>query len=238
MRGIIRVPVPFCNGGRYPFLLITKRYNMKTKKKIIFFGAALLMMASFMFPVGCAEEEIPTEPEIPSHFTTYTEEGLFSISYPPEWETALSLIEDLEEYVKEVITSIDSDVPVEGFNIIFVAGLPIETGYMPNATVGVESMPGVVWTHDKVVEAQIKSIKMVSQDYQEFSRVKVNINGRETTILDYEADVPDIGRFHYLSSLTLVSKTCWMVTCTSFPDDFSGCKDDFNGIVRSLRILK
>ncbi|GAI46661.1 unnamed protein product, partial [marine sediment metagenome] len=25
------------------------------------------------------------EPEIPAHFTTYTSEGLFSISYPPDW---------------------------------------------------------------------------------------------------------------------------------------------------------
>ena len=61
--------------------------------------ASVLVLALVIVAPGCAEEEPPTviEPEIPAHFTTYTDEaGLFSISYPPDWEPTLSQMEAVE----------------------------------------------------------------------------------------------------------------------------------------------
>jgi len=180
-----------------------------------------------------------SEPAIPAHYTTYTNEaGLFSISYPPEWETALSLIPDLEAGVKDVITSIESDLPVGNARTIFLAGLPIEGGYAPNVNIGVESMPGIVWTHDKVVEAEITGIKQIIPDYHEFSRVKTTVGGREATIVDCEGTYPQLGKFHDLLMIILVGKTAWCVTCTSSSGEFSKWANDFNAVVRSLRILK
>jgi len=188
---------------------------------------------------GCAQKEVPVEPEIPAHYTTYTDEvGLFSISYPPDWEPALSLIEGLEEAVKDIVTSIESDAPVEKASAIFFAGLPSETGYMPNVNIGVESLSGIVWTHDNMVEAEIRGLKKFIQDYHELSRVKTTVDGREATIVEYEGTFPQLGKAHWLQTFILVGKSAWIVTCAALPGKFSKWEDDFHAIVRSLRILK
>ncbi len=188
---------------------------------------------------GCAQKEAPSELEIPAHFTTYTDEaGLFSISYPPEWEAALSLIEDLEQATKDLITSIESDAPVEQASFIFLAGLPTEIGYEPSVNIVVESLSGIILTHDNVVEAEIRGIKSLVQDYHEFSRVKTVVGGSEATIIDWEGTFPGLGKVHNLQMITLVKKTTWIVTCTPPAGEFSKWEDDFHALVRSLRILK
>ena len=188
---------------------------------------------------ACAPARI-SEPPIPVHFTTYTDElGLFSISYPPEWELALSEIEFLELFTKKLLESIESGLPLERAGAIFFAGVPTETGYMPNVNIIVESLPGAGWTHDELVEAEIRSSKHFVKDYHELSRVKTTIGGREATIVEYEGTFPKLDKkYHWLVMVTLVGKTAWVVTCTALPEKFSKWEEDFNAIVRSLRILK
>ena len=64
--------------------------------------------------MSCASPTLtPTttpEPEIPAHFTTYNSEGLFSISYPPDWVPATSIMEELWEETKELMKSTDPEV--------------------------------------------------------------------------------------------------------------------------------
>ena len=215
---------------------------MKTKKAI-FLGVALLLMVSLMFPVGCAKEaEIPTptpEPAIPAHFSTYTDDAsLFSISYPPEWETALSTMEEAEQAAKELVTSIDSDFPVEKFAIIFIAGLPTDIGYMPNINIGVEPLPWGISTLDGVVEASVKGIKTIVDDYHEFTRLKTTVGGREATILNCEVTYPQVGSFHSMQMYMIIGKNIWVVSCTTTPEAFSEWEDDLHSVVRSLRILR
>jgi len=187
---------------------------------------------------GCAQEQAPTEPKIPADFTTYTDETeLFSLSYPSDWEPALSLIADLEEAIKAVITSIELNIPIGGASAIFLAGLPYETGYMPNVNIVVEPLPGVV-THQEMVEADIRGNKRVIQDYHQFSRVWTTVGGREATIVELEGIWPERGKGHWLQMYILVGKTAWVITCTSTAEEFGKWQDDFNAIVRSLRILK
>ncbi len=187
---------------------------------------------------ACAPARI-SEPLIPAHFTTYTDEAnLFTISYPPDWELALSEIEGLTQFTKELIESIESGLPLERVSAIFFAGVPTETGYSPNVNIVVESLPGVRWTLDKVVEAQIRAVKDFVEDYHEFSRFKTTIGGREATIVDWEGTYPHLGRSRVLQMSTLVGKTVWIVTCTPDLGKFDECEDDLHAIVRSLRILK
>jgi len=196
--------------------------------------AAVVGAISF---TGCVQKEALPEPEIPAHYTTYTDEtGLFSISYPPDWETALFLIEDLDKATEELLTSIEKDLPLERTRMLFLAGLPTETGYEPNVNVVVESLPGISWTHDQVVEAKIQGIKNVIEAYYEFSRVKTTIGGREATILDWDGTVP-LG-LRSLQAIILVGKVAWVVTCVPPAGEFSKWESDFHAIVRSLRILK
>jgi hypothetical protein len=199
-----------------------------------------ILVIGVLLSGACGTPSIPvSEPEIPSHYTTFTDvEGLFNISYPPDWELALSLIPDIEASAKDIITSIESDLPVENARVIFLAGLPIEVEYLPNVNIVVESMPGVVWTHDKVLEAEITGIKQVIQDYRQFSRVKTTVDGREATILGWEGTYPQLGKGCVLQMFVLVGKTVWCVTCTPPSEEFSKWEEDFQAIVRSLRILK
>jgi hypothetical protein len=185
---------------------------------------------------GCAEKEAPPVIDIPAHFTTYTEDGLFSISYPAYWETAFHIIEGVEHAVTKIITSIESDIPVEKASEIFLAGLPIEAGYLPNVSVWVESLLGIILTHDNMVEAEIKSLKTIITDLGGFSQVKTTVGGRTMTIIEYEGTFPRVGKFHWLQMFTLVGKTTWIVTCASSLGEFNKCEEDFNAIVRSLRI--
>lgn len=186
-------------------------------------------------------EPTPEEPElaIPAHFTTYTDElSLFSISYPPEWEPVLEVIEELEQATKDIISSITSDVPLEEVSFIFAAGLPTMEGFQPNVTIVVESLPGINWTHDEVVTASIEGIKAVASDYHEFSRVKTTVDNRTATIIESQSTIAGVGTYRYVQMIFLVSKTAWVVACTALPDEYSKWEDDFDAIVRSLRILK
>ncbi|MBA7687352.1 hypothetical protein ES703_95813 [subsurface metagenome] len=212
---------------------------MRTKKAMLL-GVILLLMVLLGACAAPAPTPAPTpEPTIPSHFVTYTEENLFSISYPPDWEPALSIMEDLEEVVKETLVSIEADAPVERASMVFFAGVPTEMGYMPNVNIVVESSPEIVWTHENVVEAQIQGMKKYVHDYREFSRTKTIIGGREATIVDLEGTFPRASKAHFLVMCTLVGKTAWSVTCTALPpEEFINYEQDFQAILKSLRILR
>jgi len=210
------------------------------KNVIILFVFLLLPMVASCKPqtVTSPKPQIP-EPAIPANFTTYTDESnLFRISYPPDWELALSKIEGLQQSAKDLINSINSNIPIEKASIIFYAGLPDKTGYMPNVNIVVEPLPDNVSTHDKMMEGEILGIKSVVKDYHEYSRLKTTINGREATILDWEGTYPQTGKGRTLQSFMLVGKMGWVVSCTPPQGEFSSWEADLNSVVRSLRILK
>jgi hypothetical protein len=183
---------------------------------------------------------VEPEPAIPAHFSTYTDElGLFSISYPPEWEPALEYMEEIEQASRDIINSITSDLPTEETHFLFMAGLPRETGYYnPNVNIVVAPVSGIMWTHDEVVTAQIEGLKEIVSDYHEFSRVKTTIDSRTATIIEWQGNVAGLGTCHDVQMMFIVSKTVWAVTCTALPAEYSNWEDDFDAIVRSLRILK
>jgi hypothetical protein len=188
---------------------------------------------------ACAKKNATPTAEIPTNYTTYTDEqGLFSISYPPEWEPALSILAELEQYTKDVIASMNSDLPADQGSFVFIAGIPIETGYAPSVTIGIEPMPALIFTHSQMIEGEISAIKQTLQDYHEFSRNKTTVGGREATIVEWEGTYPQVGKNHNLQMYILVGKNAWIVSCTPPPGEYDKCGKDFQAIVRSLRILK
>ena len=202
---------------------------------------SILVIGTLLLSGCSAPSTAPTsvpEPAIPEHLTAYTDEtGLFSISYPQDWELGLSRLE-LRQSAKDIIEAFESDTPVEGPKLVFLAGLPTETGSSPNVNIVVASLPEGRWTPDDVVEAFTRTTEEFIPDYYEFSRVKTTIGGREAIIMDYEGTLAGLIKGHYLLMVTLVGKTTWTVTCSALPGDFSKWEDDLNTIVRSLRVLK
>ena len=204
---------------------------------------ALIIGVSTIILPGCGQETF-TEPEIPAHFTAYTdEEGLFSISYHSDWELYLSGFEGFEQVSKETIRVIMADAPLEIGGSLFMARVPTEMGWDPNVNVMVQWLPGSGWTVDRAVEEQFGALKDTLQEHQEFSRVKTIIDGMELVIIDYEAhfpgDVPGLGIVRGLQMSMVVGNYYWTVSVgVGYPERFEDWEDNFHGIVRSLRILK
>jgi len=132
--------------------------------------------------------EIP----IPSDYKTYTSEGLFSISYPPDWEPSLPITEMFELLAKEeLITIIESDLPIVEsspvleFPNVFFADVPTEEGDNPYVAIVVGDPPST-GRLDNVVEEMISGAKgNPAAEYNEFSRVKTTVGGREAVIIDH-----------------------------------------------------
>ena len=83
------------------------------KKPVTFLTVLMVVFCIFFGVLSCNGQE-QSKLEIPPDFTTYTDENdLFTISYPSEWETALSIMGIAEDTAKAIITSIDSDIPIE-----------------------------------------------------------------------------------------------------------------------------
>lgn len=222
------------------------RTNMNTSwlRCVITCLLSVVILTSLLSASGCV-----------SKFTTYNDkQGLFSISYPYDWNLAISELRDVNSAEQKVIDAISSNVPVESEQQIFYAAkTPL---WRPNVSIFVESVSVTEWTYDKVVEAYVNEIKQpdnVSISFKSFSQVKTTVNGREATIFDLEYTVgprspkgpgdivlgPIPYSDHSLRLLVLVGKTVWIVDCTSpSPDDFSQWKGVFQKIVKSLRINK
>ncbi len=175
-----------------------------------------------------------TEPEIPANYATYTDESkYFSISYPSDWVTAM---EDTDQNAKEVISNLKSGVPIERAGTIFFAGRPEETELEPSVSIIVESIHEGTSTLDGVVEAEVQAAESVMPDYYVASMVKTTVDGREATIIRSNGTIPDEGKWYFLSMITLVDKTIWVVICYATLNDFVNSEKDLDTIVRSLRV--
>lgn len=175
---------------------------------------------------------------IPSDFLTYDDpSGLFSISYPPDWEVNLEIIPDIMTITEGVINSIRSNVPLENISTLFLAGVPYGLGYNPNVNIGVEPLPPLLHGIEAVAAAEIIGAKQLVDSYAEISRDFTIIDGRDAAIIEYEAETQGIAG-HGLVMFTTAGNTIWTVGCVlgAGITDFSEHEDDFQAIVHSLRI--
>lgn len=229
----------FCPECGRPLVVIGQAVKGKDKKKIAGIIVACIIAIIVIATIATRPPtSMEPEPAIPAHFTTYTDEqGLFSISSPPEWQLALEDLDDVTQAIEDIMNSIESDLPMDVVRVVFMAGLPIAGGYMPNVTVMVAPCPTIICTHDTTVRAEVEALKATYSSYRELSRVKTTVDGRTATILVYEVPVYGI-TFRYVQMLLLMGGTEWCITCTTLPDEYREWEDDFDAVVRSLRILK
>ena len=109
---------PFCPECRRPLAVIGQAVPItgqavegKSKKKLAVIIACVI--ASIVIVVLVTHPLISmAEPPIPAYFTTYTDElGLFSISYPPEFDLISELID--EQATQNIISSINSGITIK-----------------------------------------------------------------------------------------------------------------------------
>lgn len=180
---------------------------------------------------------------IPSNFTTYTHEGLFSISYPKEWEPALSIIEGMRKEVNGYINSIGGTGFSDEAQIVFFGGISsIDNSYNPNVNVTI--IPVNIQKIDlKILEGLVDMmIQGYTEQAEEFKKIFQKtevINGKQAVLLECEARYPNIGSLHALQTILYDGEFVWSITCGVIPPlSFSTYKDDIYAIPRSLKILR
>ena len=186
-----------------------------------------------------------SEPAIPAHFTTYTDEaGFFSISYPPEWKPFPSWFEELGGLSQDFFKGYDSVTSLVGLFFVFIAEAPRDSGgSSPNINIVVQALSDMTtrgWkTLDEIVESKLQRTKEIKQGYHEFSQFSTIIDGREAVIIDWESYTSDSnGKVRCIQMFTIADKLVWKVTCYADSEKFSDFEDALHAIVRSLRILK
>jgi hypothetical protein len=232
---------PFCPECRHSLAVTGQAATItgqavegKSKKKLAVIIACIIASIVIVVLVTHPPTSMGSEPPIPAHFTTYTDElGLFSISYPPELELGLEFID--EQATQNIISSMNSGLPIEETYTVFNAGLTMQGAVV----VAVEPLPCTVSKHDQMVTAAIEGIKLVSSDYQELSRVRTTVDGRPATIVEYNFTPPWSGpTLRSVTMLCMVHRNLWAVGCSTLPDEYSNWEDTFDAIVRNLRILQ
>jgi predicted nucleic acid-binding Zn ribbon protein len=223
-------------------LAIEQAVKGKSKKRLA--GIIVGCLIAIIVTVVIATQP-PTpqelEPAIPAHFTTYTNElGLFSISYPSEWELALSKIEGVTQDLNDYWKGIKPERTVEESSVVFFAGVPYKTGYNPNVFIVVIPSDEGSWKLEDLVEAVVQQGLMKDgQEYREFSRYKSIVDGKEAILLEYEVTYPALGNWRALEMYMRDGRMLIKVACSVLPPkNFSEYEADLYAIVRSLRILK
>ena len=178
-----------------------------------------------------------TEIQPPADYTTYTSQGLFSISYPSDWKLLNYTLEDLEVMVQDLLTSIDSGLPLNQVSYIFAAGLPTDLGWEPSTNIVVESLPFPVSSLDEAVDAEIAGIRSFVDVYMEIYRTNMFIGGIEATIIYWEG-IMGMDNLSKLQMYMLLDDIVWIVTCTPPPGEYGQWEEEFSNIVFSFRYLK
>ena len=181
-----------------------------------------------VFISACAGGQPTPTPD----FATYSDEqGAFRISYPSYWEPALSMM-PLPEFTRAALKDVLSGEQVETVSMLFFGGESTTEGFYPNISVVVGPAQGLV---DEFVEATV--FEPPADDYQELSRVRTVIDGREAFILESRLTIPDTpGPVAILQMMTVEGGTGWVVTCGT-RGEFAEIRPTCDQAVRSLRIL-
>jgi hypothetical protein len=206
----------------------------------------LLMLAFVGGVVGCEEGKEGTttpkpvsEPTILAGFSTYTSEGLFSISYPSDWAAATSIMGELWEAIEEEMESEIPDISMEDAGMVFLAGKPQDGAYYPSVNIVVISRTRGYSRLDEVAAAEDELERMYpTPGYELLSRTRTTIGGTEAIVDDSIDNEPGYGKWRYLQVLLVEGKFVWVVTCAAEFDDFRYYEDDFYDTVRSFRVLQ
>jgi hypothetical protein len=182
--------------------------------------------------------DLPTVPETstPDYFSTYTSEGFFSISYPPDWDPIMSIIEEAEVDMKQWLKSEGFESQADEMQLVFgAAKLAVDEDY-PIVTIMVA--PQGLWPLGTIVEADTQWAREIVEQYVEHSIVKTTIGGREAIIVISQGVMPDFSLSPQRVTTAYIagSEFIWVVVGMCDIQDSDAYLDTFDDIVRSLRV--
>ena len=198
--------------------------------------AIVAALVGSLWPLMASFTTLPEVPEtsIPKTFETYTSEGFFSISYPPDWKPNISIIQVVEEVIKEGLEDLDMGIQTEDTQLVFIGGEFFPDYVFPCVAVFVE--PKTFWPLGTIVENTSQWAKNNDQEYVEYSRFQTTIGGRQAIIQTYQGSDVDSLLTGYTNAYIVAEKFVWTVSCMCDREDLNENIDTFNNIVRSLRV--
>ena len=149
----------------------------------------------------------------------------------------LLVLKEGERIARERLQDIQSDIDLEGVQLLFMAGVPQGQGYEPNMIVLVGPRDPDLTSIAAVTSAEVTGILTVADSYREISREYTTIDGRGAAILEFEVNMSD-QKLHDLQMYTTAGGTVWTVGCATSRDtgSYSQYEDELHAIIRSLRI--
>ena len=200
-----------------------------------------LTLSVMLVPAACSSSDTVTvsneQHAIPAHFETYTQEGHFSISYPPDWQVDLAIMEAIIEIARSEVEATGPNAGIENVSMLFFCGKETLDGYYPTVSISIDLRSEDYRTLDEVDSANSLYDELYTPGYKELSRKKEIIDGREVSILDCQDNDPNWGKWRYIQLTTVEGDFVWLVTCACEYNDFDEWEDTFYSIVRSLDIL-
>lgn len=215
------------------------------KKQCIIFAAILSLLFSMVAIVGCQQEvktawPVPTlepELEIPAHFITYTDEsGLFSISYPPDWELNLEQMEASYQEVQKIVRT-ETGLSIEETLLLFLAGRRVDEALDPNVNITLTPNRDLHSLDD--MAEQMREEAAFYEEYQPIKELRTTVGGKEAIIVDAEFVFPGIpGRTRSLQLFVIQDEVVWSITCSTGPEQFPAEEETLHQVARSFRILR
>jgi hypothetical protein len=183
---------------------------------------------------------------VPDNYTKFTDESeSFSFHYPNHWDMEVSQLGDLEEWVKQAISSKAPDADTSGVNMFFFAGENTGDEFNPNVNVLIDRVPNDM-TVEEYREGNIKLSRTSIDSWQLHSQQPVTLGGlraymKESSYALSELYPDAIGRFRsfQVSLKNPGAGIVWVITCGfTTPNPPSGASETCKTVVRSSQLLK
>jgi hypothetical protein len=192
--------------------------------------AIVSLLVGNLFGVVTSSLNLYRTPEtpIPTSFTTYTNEGFFSISFPPYWVSDSDSIKEAQKYIEEFANqNMVGNVSKE--QVVFLGN---EEAFHANVIVTVQSKP--ILPLSSIVEATDEWLKANKKQYNEYYRAKTSIGGRSAIMSSYE--YYDSVLYRCTAGYILGDKLLWSMVCICESSESNSYLNTFNDIIRSLRV--
>ncbi len=218
--------------------LIIALLERSRRRYLLYFSIAFLILSASVLYIqitmrayesrGAPQKKTTiSEFVVPSNFTTYTDaNGLFSISYPTNWEAAMSEVPARQSLSPNT-------------QLRFFGGLLSEGIYNPSLGISTFPSPTGNWTMDELAEVLDDSYK--SRFDKVFPYIRTTIDNKESVIFKI-VSLDSVGHYNHTLQATLSDKgMSWVINCTvaTREADYNNLfEDDMNAVIRSFRILK
>jgi hypothetical protein len=213
------------------------------KIKGLITGATLLILV-LMPGLACYTPVMSPSPhtivsDIPGYLTYIDESAIFCISYPEGWEAGRWNLKTFvyETTAEEGLKRLESGLPIHNYYTIFAAFKWVQDKIV--ASVFIHLNGRFLGDPYRTIDEAEKGQKRTCPDFVELSRTPATVNGREGIIREWEgtlAEGEDQIKEYHLELYLPTNLAIWDVSCSADSDNITQAKNDFDTIVRSLRI--